>query len=188
LTALWLAVAPAHSEELYSLDQRFGSIEFSVRHLGLFSSHGEFRRFAANLAFDRNYPEHTRISVDVDARSVDMPWQDGAEKLRSAAYFDVRDYPDIRFTSTAVVPETPDTYTIRGRLEIRGVTQPWTLHAKLVGRGVDSARDANIADFVVTGHLKRSAFSMTADPLFISDDVKIIIRARIQLDGTAHVG
>lgn len=172
---------PAAAKGLYALDQHVGTIAFSVGHLGLFSSHGEFRRFTATLALDRVHPERTTIAVDVDARSIDMAWQDGAEKLRSAPYFDVRDYPDVRFTSASVAPDGPDRYAIRGRIEIRGVTQPLTLEAKLVGHRVVAGQDNQTADFVVTGHLKRSAFGMTADPLFISDNVDITIDAHIKL-------
>ena len=178
----------AAAQGRYSLDQHVGSIAFSVGHLGLFSSHGEFHRFTATLALDRVHPERTTIAVDVDARSIDMAWQDGADKLRSPAYFDVRDYPDVRFTSVSVAQDGPDSYAINGRIEIRGVTQPLSLEAKLVGRPMLAGQDAQTADFVVTGHLKRSAFGMTADPLFISDNVDITIAAHIELDQPRHAG
>jgi polyisoprenoid-binding protein YceI len=70
---------------------------------------------------------------------------------------------------------------VHGLIEIRGVTQPLNLDAKLVGRHRDPARGADVAEFVVTGTLQRSAFGMTADKAFISDKVAITIRARIQL-------
>jgi polyisoprenoid-binding protein YceI len=53
-----------------------------------------------------------------------------------------------------------------------------------VGRHPDPARKADVAEFVVTGTLQRSAFGMTADRAFISDKVAITIRARIQLSAT----
>lgn len=169
----------AGADGLYSLDQHVGTIGFSVGHLGLFASHGEFHRFTGSLALDRLHPERSRIAVDVDARSIGMAWQDAADKLRSAPYFDVSDYPDVRFTSTSVTADGPDKYAIRGRIEIRGVTQPLTLEAKLVR--LRSVGASQTADFVVTGHLKRSAFGMTADKLFISDTVDITIDAHLEL-------
>jgi polyisoprenoid-binding protein YceI len=186
--AAFLAVAPACSEELYSLDQRFGGIAFSVSHLGLFSSQGQFRRFGASLLLDARHPERTRISVDVDATSVDMPWQEGTAMVRSPDFFDVQRYPKVRFTSTSVETVAPDRYVVRGRIEIRGVTQPLVLHARMVGRHPDPARGAEVADFVVTGTLRRSAFGMTADRAFISDKVDITISARIQLGEMFHAG
>ena len=75
--------------ELCSLDERFGAIAFSVSHLGLFSSRGEFRRLDARLALDASHPERTRISVVVDT-----PWQEAAEMLRGPGFLDVQRHPD----------------------------------------------------------------------------------------------
>ncbi|MGH7043689.1 MAG: YceI family protein [Acetobacteraceae bacterium] len=179
---------PATAEELYALNQHVATIGFSVGHLGLFPSHGDFRRFTGSLALDRAHPERSRIAVDVDARSIRTEWQDAAAKLRSPAYFDVRDYPDVRFASTSITPDGVDKYTIHGRIEIRGVTQPLTLMATLIGRPLAGGPGARTADFVVTGHLKRSAFGMVADKLFTSDTVNITIDARIELGRPGGAG
>ncbi len=110
----------AHAEEPYSLDQRFGTIAFSVSHLGLFSLRGEFRRFDARLVLGAGHLDRTRISVVVDAASVDMPWQEAAEMLRGPDFFDVKRYPESRFTSTSVDTVPPDHYVVHGLIEIRG--------------------------------------------------------------------
>ncbi len=176
------APAAGRAEQLYSIDQRVGDIAFSVGHLGLFRSEGEFRRFDGRLTIDLARPDRTKIAVEVAAGSVDMAWQDAAAMLRSPDFFDVAHYPEVRFRSTAVEPLTPGRYRVRGLLEIRGITQPLVLDARLVGRHVDRERKAEIADFVVSGELRRSAFGMTADAIFISDIVRLTINARIQLD------
>ena len=173
----------------YALDPRYSTIEFSVRHLGLFASQGRFRRFVATLVIDAAHPERTSIAVDVDAASVDMAWQDAADMLRSPDFFDVRRHPEVKFTSTAVEAVGADRYRIGGVLEIRGVARPVTLNAVLTNRGPDAAAGgAEVADFVVTGGLRRSAFGMVADPAFISDHVNITIRARIALAAAPHAG
>jgi polyisoprenoid-binding protein YceI len=173
---------PARAQGLYRIDQQFGGIEFTVRNLGLFNSHGVFDRFMGRLVIDPAHPDHTRIDVNVDAGSVSMPWDEGAAMLRSEDFFDVRNYPDIHFTSTAVRQISPDHYRIDGQLRIRGVARAQTLDAVLLDRHLDPARGADVADFVVSGELKRSDFGMVADPLFISDIVAIRIHARIVLD------
>jgi polyisoprenoid-binding protein YceI len=177
------------AEERYMIDQRFGEIEFSVDHIGLFTSHGEFRHWDGKLSLDPLKPEQTRVDVSIDANSVAMPYEDGTAMLRSPPYFDVTNHPEIHFTSTAVVPVSPNHYFIRGLLEIRGVTQPQELNATLLGRHVDAMLHAEVADFVVTGELKRSMFGMVADGIFISDTVNILIRAHIKLgDAFLHAG
>ena len=65
-------------------------------------------------------------------------------------------------------------------IEIRGVTRPIILSAELVDREPDRFRGVGIVDAVVAGKLKRSEFGMVADPVLVSDDVNITIRARLQ--------
>ena len=172
----------AWAQRQYSIDQHFGGIEFTVSDLGLFASHGVFDRFMGRLIIDPQHPERTRIDVTVDARSVSMPWADAEALLRSADFFDVVRYPDISFISTAVQVLGPDHYRVLGQLRIRGVTQVLALDAVLVDRHNDPARGADVADFVVSGVVQRSAFGMVADRVFISDTVDIRIHARIALD------
>ncbi len=192
---LWLLIitfatipAAAASQQRYALDQRFGSITFSVKHLGLFSSHGEFRRFTAHLVLDGAHPERTKINVDVDADSVDMAWQAGEDMLRSSEFLDVQNHPAVRFTSTSVASVSPDHYVVRGVIRIRGVAQPMVLSAQLTGRHEDAAHQKELADFVVTGSLRRSAFGMIADEGFISDRVKLVITARVELGPAPREG
>ncbi len=105
-----------------------------------------------------------------------MQWENAAELLRSAEYFDAAKYPDARFTSTAVVPVSADHYAVTGTLELHGVTRPIELDAGLVDRHFDPATKSEVADFVVQGHLQRSAFGITAESSFISERVDLSIR------------
>lgn len=186
LLSVLLVAGPANAgspgvDQMFSLDQRFSTIDFSVRDLGLFASEGAFRRFEARLVLNNSHPERTRISVAVDAGSVDMAWHDAADMLRSADFFDVRRYPEVRYQSSSVQELARGHFTIRGLIQIRGVTQPLTLHAVLTRQSQDLADHSQIDDFVVHASLRRSAFGMTADEVFISDNVNIIIKARLKL-------
>jgi len=185
---LMLAVGravPVRAQGLYHIDQQFGGIEFTVRNLGLFSSHGAFDRFVGQLIIDPAHPENTRIDVDVDANSVTMPWDEGMTMLRSADFFDVGKYPRIRFTSTAVLELAPNHFRITGWLRIRGVRQVQVLDAELVDQHGHTGHGTDIADFVVSGELKRSEFGMVSDRGIISDTVRIRIHTRIVLDRAA---
>jgi polyisoprenoid-binding protein YceI len=181
LAALLLAAAPARAQSHYAIDPRFGSITFTVADLGMFHSEGRFGQFDAELAIDPAHLERTQISVDVAAGSVEMAWQDAAKMLRSPEFFDVVQHPHIRFASTGVEQVGPQTYRVRGQIEIRGVTQPLSLTATLLDRRADQERGGESADFVVSGKLSRAAFGMVAERLFISDNVDISIHARIRL-------
>jgi polyisoprenoid-binding protein YceI len=46
---------------------------------------------------------------------------------------------------------------------------------------VDQARGVEVADFVVRGEARRSAFGMVADRPMLSDTVKLDIRIRLEV-------
>ncbi len=176
-----IAPRAGRAADLFRLDQRFGSIAFTVSNLGLFSARGDFARFVGRLTLDAADPAATRIAVTVAADSVHTPWDQETAMLRSADFFDVARFKDIRFVSRSVRPEGPGRYRISGTLHLRGQTRPIVLMAKLVHAARDPATGRQIDDFIVTGAVSRRAFGMTADPLFIADKVRIAIEARVIL-------
>ena len=165
----------------YGIDQRYGTIDFSVEQLGLFAADGSFRRFHGTLTLDPAHPDHSHIDVVVAAGSADMTSAQAEAMLRSPAYFDVAQFPDIHFVSTAISKQGADRFVLRGKLSIRGVTRPETLTAKLTREQPDPAKHAKIADFAVSGTLKRSDFGMTANRDFIGDTVTLNISLRLML-------
>jgi polyisoprenoid-binding protein YceI len=175
------AAAPAGTGFVFAIDQRYGSIGFSVDHLGLFSSHGRFDRFSGVLDLDPDHPERTKFRMTIDAASLDMPWHVAAVMLRAPNFFDVAAYPVITYASRSVVVRDPQHYVINGVLQVRGVERPQELDALLLHREVDPAARVETVEFELTGHLKRSDFGMVAQPLFISDEVALTIQVRIEL-------
>jgi polyisoprenoid-binding protein YceI len=172
--------APGKAETVFPLDQRYGSIDFSVDHLGLLTSHGDFRRFSGSLTIDAEHPERTGIRVMIDAQSVDMDSSDGLTMVRSADYFDVDRHPVITFESGRVMAVNTDHYRIDGTIRIRDVARPLTLDAVLTGH--PRGPSGPMSEFVVDGTLNRGEFGMVADRNFVSDTVHIHVTARIALD------
>jgi polyisoprenoid-binding protein YceI len=180
LTTLEVA-SPARAELVFMIDQRYGSIEFSVQHLGLFSSEGKFDRFNGVLNIDPAHPEHASFRITIDATSLDMSWNEAIAMLRAPDFFDVTSHPVITYVSHGVAPQGDRHYAIAGELQIRGVARPQPLDALLLRRQVDPVRHVETADFAVTGKLKRSDFGMVANQTFISDAVTLTIHVRVEL-------
>jgi polyisoprenoid-binding protein YceI len=176
---------PAQAADLFRLDQRYGSIAFSVTNFGAFSSMGSFPRFIGKLLIDRFHPDNTKIDVEADATSVTVPWGDGTDLLRGPDFFDIAHYPEVRFSSAAIKGLDPRHFQVEGTLEIRGIKRPLTLDATLEREHTDLGHGTEIADFSVTGTLHRSDYGMTAQPIMISDQVRLLIAARIELPAPA---
>jgi polyisoprenoid-binding protein YceI len=176
---LWL---PASAGALYRIDQRNGSVEFAVSTLGMFDVEGRFARFEGELLLDIRNPEQTHIDVLLDTRAVELPMPDQVDLIRSAAYFDAAEHPQVHFVSNAIQRLSPSHYLIHGTLQIRGIAQPQDLDAMLADTQRTDASGPELADFVATAQIKRSAFGMVADRPMLSDDVRLNIRIRLAID------
>lgn len=179
---------PAAAASLYRIDQRFGSVEFKVSTLGMFDVEGRFARFEGELLLDSRHPERTRIDVLIDAQAVEMPLPDQVELMQSPAYFDVVHHPNVHFVSNSIQGLSASRYLIHGALQIRGITLPQDLDAVLENRHLDPSHGVEVADIVVTGQIKRSAFGMVADRPMLSDTVQLRIRIHLVIDTARDAG
>lgn len=182
LLVLLLSGVPAvATTDHYAIDQRYGTIGFSVSELGLFETSGTFHHFDGKIALDPQHPEATKIAVRIAVTSAAMASERARKMLLSAPYFDAPTYPWIRFRSTSVTAAGRHRYRILGSLEIRGVTRPEELDAALVTAKDDPKTGGHTAYFTVTGTLRRTAFGMTANENFVGEVVHLVIHIHLTM-------
>lgn len=177
--ALSAAVPFAAIAEPYTLDKSHAHVKFEVGHLGFSTTHGQFRKFDADIDFDSGNVEATKVSFTIDAASVDTLWEARDNHIRGADFLDVTNHPEITFVSTKVAPTGTDTADITGDLTIKGVTLPITLQAKLNKLG-PSPFDPNktVAGFTVTGEIDRTQFGIN----YAAPAVSAVMPIRIDLE------
>ncbi|MFM8613134.1 MAG: YceI family protein, partial [Alphaproteobacteria bacterium] len=156
-------------------DHTQGRLEFIARHLMVLTSTGQFSRFACELILDPDRPETARVAVQVETGSIAHAYPGAADLLRSPAYFDAERWPIARFSGRAKPGGRIEAFELAGPLEMRGVTQPVTMQARLSGRRRDAATGAEIVDCTARGEISRSAFGMTADSLATGDRVQLAV-------------
>lgn len=84
---------------------------------------GEFRKFAAQIAFDAAKPEAGRAQVDIDLASIDAGSTEANDEVKSKGWFNVREFPTARFVSTAVKALGGGRFEARGQMTIKGRTR-----------------------------------------------------------------
>ena len=177
--ALSLAALSPAAAAPYVLDKSHAHIKFSVDHLGFSTTHGQFRKFDAQINFDPDAVEETQVRFTIDAASVDTFWEARDEHLRKADFFDVENHPEIVFESTSVKPTGADTADVTGNLTIIGETREVTLQAKLNKMGPSPvAPDKTVAGFTITGEIDRTAFGMS----YAAPAVGTVIPVQIDLE------
>ena len=112
----------AHSAS-WSIDSSHTSVAFKIRHLGVSWVRGEFRSFNGQVEYDPKKISKTKVSVSIDAKSVDTRNERRDAHLRNSDFFDVEKHPKIEFESTKIINIQKDSFDMVGNLKIRGITK-----------------------------------------------------------------
>jgi polyisoprenoid-binding protein YceI len=168
----WLS-DPAHTE-----------IEFKVRHLMITTITGHFRKFNILVETDDdNFTKASTIIFTADVNSIDTNNEQRDTHLKSADFFAVTEYPQIKFEGQKF-EKKGDNYLLQGDLTIHGITKPVTVDVDFAGIVVDPFGQTK-AGFTVDGKIKRKDFDLTWDAVteagqvVVSNDIKI--HAGVQL-------
>jgi polyisoprenoid-binding protein YceI len=131
--------AKASAKESYKFDPSGSTIGFSV-HQFLGTTHGKFTTFSGNIEVDREHPESSSVTAQIEVRSIDTQIKKRDDHLRSAEFFNVEKFPRITFKSRSVKRTGSQSGDILGDLTMHGVTKPVTLHVKLLTPVNETAR------------------------------------------------
>jgi len=121
----------AWANETYKFDSSGSTIGFTV-HQFLGTTHGKFTRFSGKIEVDREHPENSSVTAQIDVRSIDTHIKKRDDHLRSPEFFNVEKFPQMTFRSRSVKRTGPQSGDILGDLTMHGVTRPITLHVKLL--------------------------------------------------------
>jgi polyisoprenoid-binding protein YceI len=121
----------ASANDAYKFDPSGSAISFTV-HQFLGTTHGNFTKFSGKIDIDREHPENSSVTAQIDVRSIDTRIKKRDDHLRSPEFFNVEKFPQMTFRSRSVKRTGPQSSDIVGDLTIHGVTRPVTLHVKLL--------------------------------------------------------
>lgn len=123
------AVASTFAQaEIWTLDKVHSSITFKVTHMVVSKTVGKFDKFDMDIQWDEKKPANSKVSVTIDAASVNTGDVKRDEHLRGSDFFDVAKYPTVTFVSDKIVAKGKNKYEVQGKLTLRGVTK----NAKIV--------------------------------------------------------
>lgn len=172
--------APARGEALaLKIDAEHSTVGFKVRHLFTKVS-GQFRKFEGTIAFDKASLAASKVSVTIQADSIDTNVEARDKDLRSPRFFDVAKFPAITFVSTGITGVSGQRGQIRGTLTMRGVSRDVVLAAEFLGAGKDPWGNVRYG-FQATTTVNRKDFGMAwnevieAGGVLVGDDVEIVL-------------
>ena len=96
-----------------------------------------FDQFEASLDFDEKYPEQTRLEAIIHLQSASANDAVLTQELANTDFFNSRNFPVGRFTSTGIDIISQDTMRISGDLDLRGVSRPIVLTSRFIGAALN---------------------------------------------------
>lgn len=113
----------------YAIDAAHSGVSFQISHLGLSYVQGRFNEFSGNFTIDTSDPGKSSFALLIKTESVDTNNAGRDKHLRSPDFFNVKQFPAITFTSTAV-KAIEGGYEVTGDLTLHGETKPVTFSLK----------------------------------------------------------
>jgi polyisoprenoid-binding protein YceI len=101
--------------------------------------------------------------------------------LRSADFFDVERFPELRFRSTRIEGRGGDRYRVIGELTIRDTTREVALDVEAAGQGTDPWGNERIG-FAAKTSIDRKDFGLGWNQLLEAGGVLVGDRVDIELD------
>ena len=167
LTSGTWAIDPTHSE-----------VGFVARHLMVTKVRGSFTDVTGTVEVAGDIARSV-ANVTIKTASVSTGTADRDAHLRSEDFFDVENFPELTFVSTAF-----DGDTLTGDLTIKGVTKPVTLDVEFNGVATDPWGNDKAA-FEATGELNRTDWGLTWNAnlekggVLVSEKIKLVIDVQL---------
>ncbi len=162
----------------WKLDPTHSELTFRVKHLMITNVKGEFRKFDATVETTGDSFSNAQVEAVIDADSIDTNNTDRDKHLRSADFFEVEKFGQIRFTSTGFTKLDDENFQLKGQLEMKGVSKEITLEVDF-GGFIKDPYGNHKAGFTVHGKFNRKDWGLNwnaaleAGGVMVSDEVRV---------------
>ncbi|WP_413728421.1 YceI family protein [Sodalis sp. RH19] len=164
------AAAPLH----YDINTVPTAVVLSWKVLGAGNSHADITGITGRLDLNPRQDGNARVEVTIPVGNIDAHNGILSAELKSPLFFDQARYPNATFTSSRVVADGKDQYKVFGTLQIKTISHPVILAAKLVSLNDPRSGERHLTFYADTA-IARSAFAMTRFIPMVSDRIAIHI-------------
>ncbi len=165
----------------WNIDAAHSGIGFSIRHMLVSKVRGRFAKYTGSVQLDEDDLTRSTLDVSIDAASIDTGAPERDVHLRSADFFDVAAFPELRYRSQRIEPLSGDRYRVIGELTIRDVTRVVPLEVEYGGRATDPWGNER-AGFVARATLDRKDFGLGWNQVLEAGGVLVGDRVDIDIE------
>lgn len=121
----------------WEIDPAHTRLGFSTRHAMVTRVRGAFNDVSGWVDIDEENIAESKVAVVIKTASIDTRNPDRDTHLRSSDFFNVDEYPEIRFESTSIDEVDENSFVVTGDLSIRDVSKTVSVPLELVGIDTD---------------------------------------------------
>jgi polyisoprenoid-binding protein YceI len=165
-------VASLEAADSFNVDPVHSSVSFQIEHFGISYIHGRFNKMKGEFSIDKDDASKSSITLTIDAESVDTNNGGRDKHLKSADFFNVKQFPTIMFKSKSL-KAVKDGYEVTGDLTMHGETKE--ISFKLNGGKEMEMKGQKRVGYWADLKLKRSDFGMKNMLEGIGDTVYIAV-------------
>ncbi|ROL60804.1 polyisoprenoid-binding protein [Bacteroidetes/Chlorobi group bacterium ChocPot_Mid] len=168
----------------WNFDNAHTKIGFSVTHMMITDVEGQFNKFNGTVTSDKPDFTDAKINFNIDVSSINTDNADRDKHLRSADFFDVEKFPNIKFEGVSFKKTGKGKYKLSGKFTMLGVTKNVTFDAKFSGTVKDPWGNTR-AGFKINGKINRNDWGlkynspMDAGGVLIGNEVEIICNVEL---------
>jgi polyisoprenoid-binding protein YceI len=159
----------------WTLDPTHSELQFKVKHLMITNVTGQFGGLSGEIESENEDFKNTKINFSADVNTINTSNEQRDAHLKSADFFDIASFPELKFSSTAFDASEGK---VTGELTIKDVTKTITLDVEYSGTNTDPWGNLK-AGFSIEGKINRTDFGLTWNAaletggVLVSEDVKI---------------
>ncbi|MDX1566523.1 MAG: YceI family protein [Longimicrobiales bacterium] len=165
----------------WTIDPQHSQVAFEVKHMMFAKVRGRFEEVEGTLEIaPKDDIESSRVDVVIDAASISTGQGDRDDHLRSPDFFDVEQFPELRFESSSVERTGENELSVVGELTIRDVTREVALEVTELGSGTDPWGNERVG-YSATAEIDRRDFGLTwnqaleAGGVLVGNDIRITL-------------
>ena len=162
----------------YRVDPGHSVIGFSIRHFEISFVRGRFKDFTSTIHFDAADMTKSTVEFTAKVESIDTGVGGRDNHLRSADFFDVEKFPEIKFESNRI-EKRGKSFVAHGTLTMHGVSKEIALPFSITGSNKDATGKKMNVGYSARVTLNRRDFGINWQnqnaPNFVGDNIDIEI-------------
>ncbi|HLT51094.1 MAG TPA: YceI family protein, partial [Arenibacter sp.] len=155
--AFALLLPTAIMAQIWKNDPAHSRMEFTISHTLISDMGGVFNDFSIDINASQPDFSDAAIEVVVQTKSVDTEVAQRDDHLRSPDFFDVAQFPEMRFKSSGIKQIDGKTFLVTGELTLHGVSK--SVDLTMVHNGSYTKDGKTISGITVSGKILRSDFN-----------------------------